>query len=165
MTALVFTHAEWRDAADVFAVEYEDIRVAHRVLAGSDPWDGLTIRPADVRRQLEHELRGKLVRLRQAYAAYARDPARLTAVFTASVSGFLTMLRATLRLTGKEAPAAADALVRAAAGAIGFPPAALDAFVAHAQGGDRLRLAERDPRAAAYLTALARTVEFVDRLG
>ncbi len=162
---LVFTHAEWRDAADVFAVEYEDIRAAHRVLVGSDPWDGLTIRPADVRRQLEHELRGKLVRLRQTYAAYGRDPARLTAVFTASVSGFLTMLRATLRLTGKEAPAAADALVRAAAGAIGFPPAALDAFVAHAQGGDRLRLAERDPRAAAYLTALARTVEFVDRLG
>jgi hypothetical protein len=162
---LVFTHAEWRDAADVFAVEYEDIRAAHRVLAGSDPWDGLTIRPADVRRQVEHELRGKLVRLRQAYAAYARDPARLTAVFTASVSGFLTMLRATLRLTGKEAPAAADALVRAAAGAIGFPPAALDAFVMHAQGGERLRLAEGDPRAAAYLTALARTAEFVDRLG
>src|SRR5258708_9992889 len=91
---LVFTHAEWRDAADVFAVEYEDIRVAYRVLAGSDPWDGLTIRPADVRRQLEHELRGKLVRLRQADAAYPRDPARLTAVFPAPARGVLPMLPA-----------------------------------------------------------------------
>ncbi len=162
---LVFTAAEWRESADVFAVEYEDIRAAHRVLAGGDPWDGVVVRPAEVRRQLEHELRGKLVRLRQAYAAFARDPARLTAAFTTSVSGFLTMLRGTLRLTGREAPAPADALVRAAAGAIGFPLAALDAFVAHAQGGERLRLTERDPRAAAYLTALARTVEFVDRLG
>src|SRR5260370_27091079 len=142
---LVFTHAEWRDAADVFAVEYEDIRVAHRVLAGSDPWDGLTIRPADVRRQLEHELRGKLVRLRQTYAAYARDPARLTAVFTASVSGVLTMLRATLPLTGKEAPPAAHPLGRAAAAGDGLPPAAPDALVAHAQGGGRFRLNQRDP--------------------
>jgi predicted nucleotidyltransferase len=161
---LVFTRAEWRDSADVFAVEYEDIRAAHRVLAGGDPWDGLAVRPADVRRQLEHELRGKLVRLRQAYAAFAHDPARLTAAFTASVSGVLTMLRAALRLTGREAPAAPDALVLAAAGAIGFPPAALDAFVTHAQGGARLRLAEQDLRAVAYLTALARVVEFVDRL-
>ncbi len=135
------------------------------MLAGGDPWGGLAVRPADVRRQLEHELRGKLVRLRQAYAAFARDPARLTVVFTASVSGFLTMLRAALRLTGKEAPAAADALVRVAAGAMGFPRAALDAFVTHTQGGEPVRLAGRDPRATAYLTALARTVEFVDRLG
>jgi len=162
---LVFTNAEWRDSADVFAVEYEDIRAAHRVLAGGDPWSGLAVRPADVRRQLEHELRGKLVRLRQAYAAFARDPAQLTAAFTASVSGFLTMLRGVLRLTGREAPADSDGLLRAAAGAIGFPPAAIDAFVAHAQGRATLRLSARDPRATAYLTVLARTVDFVDRLG
>src|SRR5260370_31957082 len=61
---LVFTHAEWRDAADVFAVEYEDIRVAHRVLAGSHPWGGLTIPPPAVPRQPQHEPRGKLGRLR-----------------------------------------------------------------------------------------------------
>lgn len=162
---LVFTRAEWRDSADVFAVEYEDMRAAHRVLAGGDPWDGITVRPADVRRQLEHELRGKLVRLRQAYAAFGHDPARLSAAFAASVGGFLTMLRAALRLTGRAAPAAADALVRAAAAGIGFPPAALEPFVAHAQGGARLRLLRRDPRAAAYLAALERTAEFVDRLG
>jgi len=162
---LVFTQAEWRESADVFAVEFEDMRAAHRVLAGGDPWNGLTVRPADVRRQLAHELRGKLVRLRQAYAALARDPAKLTAALTASVSGVLTMLRAVLRLTGKEAPAAADAVVRAAAGLIGFPPAALDAFVTPAQGGEPVRLTARDPRAAAYLTALARTIDFVNRLG
>src|SRR5260370_4900889 len=45
---LVFTHAEWRDAADVFAVEYEDIRVAHRVLAVRDPPVGPTVRPPAV---------------------------------------------------------------------------------------------------------------------
>ena len=75
---LVFTQAEWRDSADVFAVEFEDIRTAHRVLAGGDPWHGLAVRPADVRRQLEHELRGKLVRLRQGVTAldFREEPLR-----------------------------------------------------------------------------------------
>src|SRR5260370_2826817 len=73
---LVFTHAEWRDAADVFAVEYEDIRVAHRVLAGSDPRARPTILPAGVPRPLEPELRGKLGRLRPADAPHAHGPGR-----------------------------------------------------------------------------------------
>src|SRR2546427_6939892 len=34
------------------------------VLAGRDPWRGIVVRRDDVRRQLEHELMGKLVRLR-----------------------------------------------------------------------------------------------------
>jgi hypothetical protein len=54
--------------------------------------------------------------------------------------------------------------VQAAAGAIGFPPAALEALVTHTQGGAAVRLGQQDPRAIAYLTALTRTAEFVDRL-
>ena len=65
---LILTEAEWRQSADAFPIEYDDIRAAHQVLAGKDPWAGITVRRDDVRRQLEHELKGKLVRLRQAYA-------------------------------------------------------------------------------------------------
>src|SRR3989442_11669075 len=34
---LIFTEREWRESVDAFAIEYEDIRHAHRVLAGRDP--------------------------------------------------------------------------------------------------------------------------------
>ncbi|PYP62885.1 MAG: hypothetical protein DMD37_08220, partial [Gemmatimonadetes bacterium] len=75
---LILTAAEWRGSADVFPIEYEDIRAAHRVLAGRDPWPGITVRRDDTRRQLEQELKGKLVRLRQAYAATREDGPALT---------------------------------------------------------------------------------------
>lgn len=142
---LVLTEREWRDSADAFPVEYEDIRAGHRVLAGRDPWHGIRVQREHVRRQLEHELMGKLVHLRQAYAAEWSNPRRLADVMEGTRAGLLTMWRAVLRLAGRAVPPAADALVREAGAVIGFAP-------------DRLT----EP--AAYLDAVTRTAEYVNRM-
>jgi len=47
---------------------------------------------------------------------------------------------------------------------IGFPADGLAPLVQHAVGGPMPRLAKRDPLATAYLAAVARTAEFVNRL-
>ncbi len=161
---LILTEQEWRASADAFPVEYEDMRQDHRVLAGCDPWPGISVQREHVRRQLEHELMGKLVRLRQAYAALRDDPKQLARVIVGSVAGFFTMLRATLRLAGRTPPTAADALVREAGAVVGFPHEALAGLVQYAGGGRALRLGSGDPLPAAYLAAVARTAEFVNRL-
>jgi hypothetical protein len=161
---LIFTEQEWRDSSDAFPIEYEEIRHAHRLLAGRDPWSGISVRRDDLRRQLEAELAGKLVRLRQAYAAFQGEPKRLRETIEGTAAGFFTMLRSTLRLAGRTPPHATDELVREAAGLIGFPADALDDLLAHVRGGGRLALTSHDPRAAAYLAAVARTAEYVNRL-
>jgi hypothetical protein len=161
---LIFTEQEWRDSSDAFAIEYEEIRQAHRLLAGQDPWQGISVRRDDLRRQLEFELVGKLVRLRQAYAAARSDPKRLTEVVVGSAAGFFTMLRSALRLSGRAVPAAPEDVVREAAALVGFPPSALEDLVAHVRGRARLALGSRDPRAAAYLATVARTAAFVNDL-
>jgi len=142
---LILSEAEWRSSSDVFAIEYQDMREAHRVLAGRDPWTGVTVQRADVRRQLEQELMGKLVRLRQAYAALRGDPKRLAEVVVRSWGGFLTMLRTVLRLAGRTPPTDAGALVRDAAQLVGFAPEGV---------------AERQP--GPLLAAVARTAEYVN---
>ena len=161
---LIFTEREWRSSADVFAIEYEDMREHHRVLAGRDPWSGIRVERSDVRRQLEGELMGKLVRLRQAYAALADDPKQLARAVVGSAAGFLTMLRAVLRLAGRPAPRVPEELVRSAAAVIGFPAEGLTPLVRHAGGGPALRLARRDPLVPAYLAAVARTAAYVNDL-
>ena len=142
---LVLTEREWRDSADAFPVEYEDIRAGHRVLAGRDPWQGIRVQREHVRRQLEHELMGKLVHLRQAYAAEWNNRRRLAGVIEGTRAGFLTMLRAILRLAGRAVPPASDALVREAGNLIGFAPDGLT-----------------EP--AAYLDAVTRAAEYVNRM-
>ena len=144
---LMFTEREWRESADAFPIEYQDIRDAHRILAGRDPWHGITVQREHVRRQLEHELMGKLVHLRQAYAAQWKQPKRIAAIVRETRAGFFTMLRAVLRLAQAERtpPATPEALVREAGVLIGFSPDGLS-----------------DP--AGYLAAVTRTAEYVNRM-
>ena len=142
---LILTEREWRTSADAFPIEYEDIREAHRVLAGRDPWRGVTVQREHLRDQLEHELMGKLVHLRQAYVADRNHPRRLAEVVRGTRAGFLTMLRAVVRLAGRTPPADSAALVRDAAALIGFAPDGLT-----------------EP--AAYLEAVTRTAEYLNRM-
>ncbi len=142
---LVLTEREWRDSTDAFPIEYEDMRAHHRVLAGRDPWPGISVQRGDVRRQLEQELMGKLIHLRQAYAAEWERPKRLAELVRGTWAGFLTMLRAVVRLAGRAAPASSEALVREAAALIGFSADGLT-----------------EP--AAYLDAVTRTAEYVNRM-
>ena len=161
---LILTEQEWRESADAFPIEYEDMRDAHRLLAGRDPWPGIRVERGQVRRQLEHEVMGKLVRLRQAYAALHEDPKQLARVVVGSAGGFFTMLRAVLRLAGRPAPASTAELVRSAGVLIGFAADGLAPLVQHAMGGPVPRLGKGDPLAAAYLAAVARTADYVNRL-
>jgi hypothetical protein len=161
---LIFSESEWRGSADAFAIEYEDMREHHRILVGRDPWPGIRVARADVRRQLEAELMGKLVRLRQAYAALASEPKQLARVIVGSAAGFLTMLRAVLRLAGRPVPVAPEELVRSAATLIGFSADGLVPLIGHASGRATLRLGRGDPLVPAYLAAVARTAAFVNDL-
>lgn len=161
---LIFGETEWRDAADAFAIEFSDLRAHHQVLAGRDPWAGITVDQEDVRRQLEHELRGKVVRLRQAFVAASGDRAALGRALAASVAGFLTMLRALLRLSGSDAPAERTALIAAAAARVGFEPGPVTALALAARERQAPKLGPDDAQAVGYLAAVTRTAEYVNGL-
>jgi hypothetical protein len=161
---LVFGEGEWRDSADAFAIEFTDLKAHHRVLAGRDPWAGVTVAEEDVRRQLEHELRGKVVRLRQAFLATSGNPAALGGAMAGSIAGFLTMLRALLRLSGAEAPAERTALIAAAAVRVGFDAGPVTALALAARERKTIKLNADDPQVAGYLAAVTRTTEYVNGL-
>jgi hypothetical protein len=150
--------------ATAFASVSGEGRHAHRLLAGKDPWQGITVRREDLRHQLEHELMGKLVRLRQAYGTLWGEPKRLGKVIVASAPGFLTMLRTVLRLSGKAVPVRPAQLLGAAAAVIGFSTDGLGPLVQYVEGGPALRLGRGDPLMPAYLAALARTAQYVTQL-
>jgi len=159
---LVFSEAEWRASADVFPIEVEDMREAHRLLKGHDVFAGLTTTRADLRLELEREVRGKLLRLRTEYAAAAPSGKALGRLLLGSASTFLTLLRAALRLVGKVPPREPAALARAAAEAAGMDAAAFDWVVGRLEGRTMPALEPFDPAAARYVDAIERLARFVD---
>src|SRR6185437_15811706 len=64
---LFFTQSELQAVADVFPIEMFDIKHRHRILHGADPFQDLDVPMALHRVQLEHEIRTKLLLLRQHY--------------------------------------------------------------------------------------------------
>ena len=158
---LLIARGEWREAADTFPIEITDMRAASRVLRGADPLAGLVVERADLRRAVERELRGKLLRLRQGYTAAAGDPAVLGQVACRSAAAIMVQLRALLVLLDRAVPQDPLELAAGAAGAIGIDGEPLLDVIRHR--------AERDWRCSPaefeeYLQAVARATGFVDQL-
>jgi predicted nucleotidyltransferase len=65
ITPLVLTRSEFRGSADVFPMEYYDMRENHAVLLGEDETKPLELTLQNLRHQLEERLRGTVATLRQ----------------------------------------------------------------------------------------------------
>ena len=116
---------------------------------------------ADLRRALERELRGKLLRLRQGYALLSADPVKLGSLAADSAGTVLVLFRSLLVLTGRDVPLAPGAIVSAAAEVAGFPADAVGDVTRH-RGDHKWRC---DAAVfEAYLDAVATTAGFVDQL-
>ena len=69
---LLLTETELRTATDCFPIEFHDIREHNQVLFGPDLVSGMSIDDSFYRAQVEHDLRAKLLRLRQKASAILR---------------------------------------------------------------------------------------------
>lgn len=100
---LLFTMERLEKATDVFPIELLDIKECHKILYGEDVVSRLDISTANLRLQIEHELRGNLIQLRQQYllAGNAKD---ICGLMVRSLSSFLVLFRAGLRLFTDDIP-------------------------------------------------------------
>ena len=101
----IFTRQELFDSADVFPIELLDMCQSRRVLWGPDPLADLAIDMRHYRGQVERELKVRLELLRRSYLACTGDEEKLAQLMARSVSSFLILLRAVLRLYNEAVPA------------------------------------------------------------
>jgi predicted nucleotidyltransferase len=158
---LILSRGEWGRATDAFPIEITDMRLSYRVLRGADPLDGTQVDLTDLRKAVEREFQGKLLRLRQGYATYAPDPAALGALGLQSATTILVLLRGMMTVLGKPVSPNATELARAAAEAVGFEADHLLHVVSHR--------ADREWRCSVpefenYMNAVEQTARFVDQL-
>ncbi len=158
---LLISRREWIRATDAFPIEITDMRTSYQVLRGSDPLVGMMVDRADLRRALEGELRGKLLRLRQAYAASAGDSAALGAVAGKSAATIMVLLRSLLSLLGRQVPADPLELATAASAALGIDSEHFLHVVRH-RGEREWRCSPEEFER--YLDAVERAARFVDQL-
>jgi predicted nucleotidyltransferase len=97
---LLLSEEEVRTSTDCFPIEFHDMQERRRVLFGSDVIEKLEIDKTFYRAQVEHELRAKLLRLRQKAAGVLGDKPVLLRLMMESASNFLVLSRHALLLSG-----------------------------------------------------------------
>jgi hypothetical protein len=162
---LLLSSREWQGSADVFPLEYSDIRDSHLLLVGRDPFAAMKIHREHLRLQVEHELRSKKIQLREAYLVSGESPEEIGQLLIRSVSTFLAIFRGILRLEGSAVPSSAAEVVTAVAGLAGFEAAPVLAVLDARRTGERFAPTLNDPTAAGYLEAVERTVAWLDDAG
>lgn len=101
---LLFTMARLEKSADVFPIEFLDIKDNHKLLYGEDPFLSLEIKNTYLRHQCESELKGKLLKLEQGYMISGGKGRLVRELLVNSLSSFLVIFRHLLRLFGKTPP-------------------------------------------------------------
>ena len=119
---LLLSEDEVRTSTDCFPIEFHDMKERRRVLYGMDVVEPLVIDDSFYRAQVEHELRAKLLRLRQKAAGVMFDDKLLQQLMAESVTTFLLLIRHALRLAGYDAPFARMSILDQAASCMQVDP-------------------------------------------
>jgi len=163
-TPVFFDPQFLRDALDVFPIEFLDMQTHHRALWGPDLLADLHIGAGPLRRQCELELRGKLLKLRQAYVESSRSPKELEAVLASAISGLVVLARTLLHLAGREGRGSTAEILDRVETQLNVGTASLRKAWRLKRGEIRMTGAELDVLYQGVLEEFQRLVQVVDAL-
>ncbi|MFQ6116607.1 MAG: hypothetical protein ACE5NG_21335, partial [bacterium] len=101
---LFLTKAYIESALDTFPIEFLNMKNHYKMVFGEDVLRDLEIRREHLRLQIERELRGKLIYLREGFLSTGNDRERLKEMLSASVPAFTSIFAALLYLKEERAP-------------------------------------------------------------
>ena len=162
---LLLSEHEVRTSTDCFPIEFHDIKERRRLLYGEDVVVDLEIDRCFYRAQVEHELRAKLLRLRQKAAGLlGGDSNLLRALLADSVSTFCVLFRHALLLSGTESGFEKRQVVKQAHERFGIETESFDQLLGLRE--QKLKPKDIDPARLLgdYMKQIQVVIDAVDRL-
>jgi hypothetical protein len=161
---LMLSQDELQRTLDIFPLEYAAIAAEHVVIRGRDPFAGLTLPAADLRRAIEAQAKSHLIHLREAYLESHGDSLRIAQVIAASAGPFRALLHNIARLHDGAAAAITDESLAAMAGSRMQMPAAVVRDVLAASSAGPSSVTDPGHLLSLYVEAAEAMWEYVDRL-
>ena len=161
---LLLSEEEVRTSTDCFAIEFYDIQEHHRILFGTDVVSPLEIDRSFHRAQVEHELRAKLLRVRQKAAGILSDSDALCRLLADSVSTFCVLFRHALILHGFRVPAAKREIIETTREHLGIDADPFIRLLDHREGKTKASDVQSQTVLASYLQEIGKVITAVDKL-
>lgn len=151
-------------STDCFPIEFRDMKERRRLLAGVDVVADIEIGDFFYRAQVEHELRAKLLRLRQKAGGVLSDKAMLLRLMIDSISTFCTLFRHALLLAGAGSAFEKRRVVDLAAERLGVDPSPFHTLLDLREEKTKPRDVDPPKLFEQYLKQIHVVVDAVDRL-
>jgi predicted nucleotidyltransferase len=161
---LLLSELEVGASTDCFPIEFHDIQKHHRVLYGADVIARLEIRDSYYRAQVEHELRAKLLRLRQKAAGVLSDKDVLRGLLVDSVSTFCVLFRHALMLHGADPSGRKRDVIDQAQARFGIDPAPFRRLLDLREERAKSRDVEPEPLLGEYMKQIGTVIDAVNAL-
>lgn len=161
---LLLSEHEVNTCTDCFAIEFHDIQAHHHILHGRDVIAALTVDDSFYRAQVEHDLRAKLLRLRQKASGMLSDKDLLRRLLADSLSTFCVLFRHALALHGVQAGARKRDVIEQAGKAFGMDVIPFQKLLELRE--ERIKPRELDPLPllASYMAGISAVIDAVDRV-
>jgi hypothetical protein len=89
---LILERDEFTRTLDVFPLEYGEILATHVGIYGADPFEGIAVADADLRRGCELQAKSHLIHLREGFLESGGDPRAVARLIGASAESFRRLL-------------------------------------------------------------------------
>lgn len=161
---LVFTAEEIKNSADVFPIEFLDIKENHVLLWGQDLFLNLEISFKNLRLQCESELKGKIIRLRQIYLERGTQPKEIEKIISSTFSSFIPVFKNLIRLKNKVPPQDRESIINILCQEFGLETAVLSTVLRDRKGDGKIDGKDAAAFLERYLALLTRLANMVDKL-
>ena len=161
---LLLSEDEFHTSSDCFPIEFHDIKERHRILFGPDLINSIEVDYTFYRAQVEHDLRAKLLRLRQKAGGVLSQKDLLLKLMADSVSTFCVLFRHALLLCGSEAQFEKRDVIAAAAEKFGIDPGPFNTLLDVRDEKAKTSSLQPGPLFREYLKQIQVVVDAVDRM-
>jgi predicted nucleotidyltransferase len=163
-TPLFMTPEYITTSLDTFPLELLNIKRDYKVVWGKNPLGKIRIRKRQLRLQLEREVKGKLLQLREAYLSSEGRGRNLVAVASQSLTAFLSIFQGILYLREEEAPHQRGAIIKAIAAEAGLTAEPFEQLLAVKEGKVRLSVKKMKDLMEGYIEEVRRLAFWVDKM-
>jgi hypothetical protein len=161
---LFLTRAHMMTSSDVFPIEFIDMRDFHEVIYGEEVFNSLDIGTENLRLECEEQLKGKLIRLRQAYLEIGANVKQVESVVIESLTSLIPVFRAMLRLKEREAPLEKGKVLQAVAEEFGLDSEVFSQALAMKSGREKISKEKMEDFFGRYLSEVEKLAMAVDQL-
>jgi hypothetical protein len=101
---LFMTRAFVLSSVDAYPIEFLNMKIRHGVIFGEDVLDAVSINPVHLRLQIERELKGKMLHLREGFLAAEGKAKKIRELIKVSFNAILALFHAILYLKERAVP-------------------------------------------------------------